>query len=221
MIKFLTSSYVRDFSNVFSISNALQRLSQFCNAYWLALILGNILLIDDIVSQVDYYNNFDNSFCGLRVTIDFISGVSNCNVMQYQSVIRSIKITQHIFLVYTIFKYDFQKISLNECQTNKFHIYKNQIPMKEQLIKVLLHVLFFFFIQRLKISLNLRKMSTTILVTLKHILNFCKQQNFENDKNFDLSQCQEQLTLQTEVVPIRHLFRQRGIILTMPLISNN
>ncbi|CAL6026606.1 Hypothetical_protein [Hexamita inflata] len=29
--------YVRDFSNVFSFSNALQRLSQFSNAYWLAL----------------------------------------------------------------------------------------------------------------------------------------------------------------------------------------
>ncbi|CAL6067896.1 Hypothetical_protein [Hexamita inflata] len=27
--------YVRDFSNVFSFSNALQRLSQFSNAYWL------------------------------------------------------------------------------------------------------------------------------------------------------------------------------------------
>ncbi|CAL6025618.1 Conserved_hypothetical protein [Hexamita inflata] len=34
---------VRDFSNAFSFSNALQRLSQFSNAYWLALISRNIV----------------------------------------------------------------------------------------------------------------------------------------------------------------------------------
>ncbi|CAL6075307.1 Leucine-rich_repeat domain superfamily [Hexamita inflata] len=33
--------YVRDFSNVFSFSNALQRLSQFSNAYWLALLVSH------------------------------------------------------------------------------------------------------------------------------------------------------------------------------------